>query len=145
MMISLSTVNSGADVDVRFCFSDTATTEIYTYQHTLPLHVALPFFRHRYIAVEALHFSDSCQRLANSRGTKKKSNMPTSARTIPSSRGRSITPWVIASPNITSARQPSRKTCRTASPCLARVSYLIAVVNSTHCGMGKVMAKLIQL
>src|SRR3546814_19577069 len=33
-------------LDLFFIFNDTATTEIYTYSHTLALHYALPIFIH---------------------------------------------------------------------------------------------------
>src|SRR3546814_15628248 len=42
--INLDTVKS---YRLSFCFKDTATTEIYTYGHTLALHDALPIFRGR--------------------------------------------------------------------------------------------------
>src|SRR3546814_17041278 len=39
-------MNENLDTTILFFFKDTATTEIYTYLHTLSLHDALPIFLH---------------------------------------------------------------------------------------------------
>src|SRR3546814_10078110 len=50
---------------VHFCFNDTATTEIYTYCHTLSLHDALPIFglRHGAFVLLADDLADGARRL----------------------------------------------------------------------------------
>src|SRR3546814_877954 len=48
-----------------FFFNDTATTEIYTYRHTLSLHDALPIFRNAH--VERRHKAAYLERLSGGR------------------------------------------------------------------------------